>query len=269
MAVVVWKYRRFIWANALADLRHRFSGSVAGYLWNVFVPLAQLLVFAVIFSALLGNKTSEGPQVRFSFVIYLCSGLLAWNAFADTLLRASASLVGNAGYLKKLPLPEQIFVAEEACGGFLTAAISISLFALFSIFASHWGPFWQWLQAIPLLVLFLGFAYGLGLVLACLNVFFRDVQPFMNVVVLLWMWLTPVVYSESAFTDPKNHHPIVLAIVHVNPAYYFITGFQRCLWKGQWIPLRTWVICVGIALVFNLLGAAVVRRLRAEIRDVL
>src|SRR5437588_4851226 len=103
MAVVVWKYRRFIWANALADLRHRFSGSVAGYLWNVFVPLAQLTVFAVIFSVLLGNRISEGPQGKFSFIIFLCSGLLAWNAFSETLVRSSASLVANSGYLKKLP----------------------------------------------------------------------------------------------------------------------------------------------------------------------
>src|SRR5437764_1309873 len=153
MAVVVWKYRRFIWANALADLRHRFSGSVAGYLWNVFIPLAQLMVFAVIFGALMRGKVNEGPQGPFAFIIFLCSGLLAWNSFADTLTRSAASLVANAGYLKKLPLPAQIFVAQEAISGLMTATISISLFILFSVFIAHYGPAWQWVQAIPLLVL--------------------------------------------------------------------------------------------------------------------
>jgi len=268
--VVLWNYRRFILANALADLRHRFSGSVAGYLWNVFVPLAQLTVFALIFSILLGNQINEGPKGKFSFIIFLCSGLLAWNAFAETLIRASSALVGNAGYLKKLPLPEQIFVAQEAAGGFFTAAISISLFVLFSIFIAHYGPFWQWLQAIPFLLLFIAFAYGLGLVLACLNVFFRDVQPFMNVVVLLWMWLTPVVYVESIFTaDPRRPHPIVLMLLHWNPAYHFVDAFHRSLWLGHWVPAKTWAICVGIALFANLLAALVLHRLRAEIRDVL
>src|SRR5436305_213514 len=204
MAAVVWTYRKFIWSNALADLRHRFSGSVAGYLWNVFVPLAQLTVFAVIFGTLFSNGPQGGPNIRFPFIIFLCSGLLAWNAFADTLTRAAASLVSNAGYLKKLPLPEQIFVAQEACGGLLTACISIALFLLFSIFFSHYGPLWTWLQAVPLLVLFVGFAYGLGLTLACLNVFFRDVQPFLNVVVLLWMWLTAVVYSDLVFDNASD-----------------------------------------------------------------
>jgi len=248
-------------------LRHRFSGSVAGYLWNVFVPLAQLIVYAVIFGTLLHNGVQEGPRIRFPFIVFLCSGLLAWNAFAETLTRSAASLVGNAGYLKKLPLPEQIFVAQEACSGLLTACISISLFLLFSIFFSHYGPLWAWLQAVPLLLLFVGFSYGLGLMLACFNVFFRDVQPFLNVVVLLWMWLTPVVYSELMFASPS--HWLIARAMHLNPAYYYILGFHQSLWKGQWIEPRTWLICVGITLGFNLLGALVLRRLRAEIRDVL
>src|SRR5438067_8401562 len=142
MTLVLWKYRRFILANALSDLRHRFSGSVGGYLWNVFVPLAQLLIFAMIFSELMHSRMTQGPANRFSFILFLCSGLLAWNAFAETLVRSAASLVGNAGYLKKLPLPEQIFVAQEAASGFLTAAISISLFILFSILIAGYGPFW-------------------------------------------------------------------------------------------------------------------------------
>lgn len=267
--MVLWKYRKFIFANALADLRHRFSGSVAGYLWNVFIPLAQLLVFAVIFSVLMGNQIDEGPRGRFAFIIFLCSGLLAWNAFSETLVRSSTALVANAGYLKKLPLPEQIFVATEACGGLMTATISISLFILFSIVVAGYGPHWQWLQAAPLLVLFLGFAYGLGLILACFNVFFRDVQPFMNVVVLLWMWLTPVVYREKTFADPAHPHPIVLRMFHLNPAYHYIAGFHQSLWLSQPVPAGTWVNCVGITLVVNALAALVLRNLRGEIRDVL
>lgn len=273
MTLVLWKYRRFILANALADLRHRFSGSVAGYLWNIFFPLAQLAVFAVIFSVLMGNRMDEGPAAlhanKFSFIIYLCSGLLAWNAFAETLVRSSASMVSNAGFLKKLPLPEQIFVAQEATGGFLTAAISVSIFILFSILIARYGPFWQWLAAIPLLILFLGFAYGLGLILSCLHVFFRDVQPFINLVVLLWMWLTPVVYVERIFLDPKQPHPIVIAIMHLNPAYYYIDGFHQCLWWGRAVPAFDWEMCLAITFAFNIAAALVLRRLRAEIRDVL
>ena len=269
MTLTLWKYRRFILANSLNDLRHRFSGSVAGYLWNVFTPLAQLLVFALIFSVVMGNRVDEGPQNKFSFIIYLCSGLLAWNAFAETLIRSSAALVGNAGYIKKLPLPEQIFVAQEATSGFFTAAISIAIFAVFSIVVARYGPFWQWLAAIPVLALFIGFAYGFGLLLACFNVFFRDVQPFMNVVVLLWMWLTPVVYVEKIFHDPNSPHWVIVKILHVNPAYHYINALHESLWLGRWVPLTDWVYMISITLISNAIGALVLRQTRGELRDVL
>lgn len=269
MAVTLWKYRRFIFVNALNDLRHRFSGSVGGYLWNVFVPLAQLAVFAVIFGVLMGNRMPEGkgPPGKFNFIIFLCSGLLAWNAFADTLSRAAAGLVSNAGYLKKLPLPEQIFIAQEACGGLLTAAISISIFVLFSALIAHWGPHWQWLQAAPVLVLFMAFAYGLGLILACVNVFFRDVQPLIGVVILLWMWLTPVVYTEDTFVN--SHQEWVLTLFRFNPAYYFIDSFHLSLWLRQWLSPVRWGVLACIAVGFNVAAALILRHFRSEIRDVL
>jgi ABC-type polysaccharide/polyol phosphate export permease len=178
--------------------------------------------------------------------------------------------VANAGFLKKLPLPEQIFVAQEATSGFLTAAISMSLFILFAVFIAKYGPFWQWLQAIPLLMLFVGFAYGLGLILACFNVFFRDVQPFMNVLVLLWMWLTPVVYVEKIFrADPHRPHPLVLQLLHLNPAYHYIGAFHQSLWLARWVAPSVWINCIAITLATNLIAAMVLRRSRSEIRDVL
>src|SRR4051812_46327852 len=146
MTSVLWQYRKFILVNAVADLRHRFSGSVGGYLWNVLVPLAQIAVFAIIFSGLMGNRMPETPAARgrFTFVIFLCSGLLAWNAFAETLLRASGSLVMNAGFLKKLPLPEQIFVAKESATGFLQTIVSLALFVIFAMALGGSGWHWQW-----------------------------------------------------------------------------------------------------------------------------
>jgi lipopolysaccharide transport system permease protein len=269
MTLTLWTYRRFIWVNAVADLRHRFSGSIGGYLWNVLVPLAQIAVFAVIFSVLMSSQSPETPAARgkFTFVIYLCSGLLAWNAFAETLVRASGSLVGNAGYLKKLPLPEQIFVAKESATGFLQTLLSLTVFLLFAMTLARSGWHWQWLQAVPLLALFIGFAYGLGLVLACLNVFFRDIQPFMTVVTLLWMWLTPVVYQETIFAN--TDHQWMLTLMHFNPAYHFIKAFQASLYEAAWITPRRWVICLAIAVVMNLLAVPVLRLLRSEIRDVI
>jgi lipopolysaccharide transport system permease protein len=184
------------------------------------------------------------------------------------LIRASGSLVMNAGFLKKLPLPEQIFVAKESATGFLQTVVSLALFVVFAMALGGSGWHWQWFQAIPLLALFVGFAYGLGLMLACLNVFFRDVQPFMNVVTLLWMWLTPVVYQEQMLLNNPSHHWVV-TMMHFNPAYHFIKAFQAALYEAQWIDSRRWAICAAITLGVNLLAVPVLLKLRSEIRDVI
>lgn len=265
----IWRYRGFIVRSALAELRHRFSGSVAGYLWNVFVPLAQLIVFAIIFSVLMGNRMPADSPVtgRFSFIVFLCSGLLPWNAFAETLARSAGAMVSAAGFIKKLPIPEQIFVATENVGGIITGLIALAIFAVFSIFVADYGPYLQWLQALGMLVLFMWFGYGLGLILACLNAFFRDIQPFMNVILLLWMWLTPIVYLDTFFQN--SQHDWMLTLFRFNPAYYFIDGFHEALFWSRWIQSEHWLTCLAIAAGTHLLALPVLARLRGEIRDVL
>jgi lipopolysaccharide transport system permease protein len=269
MVLTLWKFRRFILVNALADLRHRFSGSVGGYLWNVIIPLLQITVFALVFSVLMEYQMEERPDLpkKYSFIIFLCSGLLPWSAFAETLVRSAGGLVGNAGYLKKLPLPEQIFVAEEACGGFITGLVSLTLFVIFSVFIAGYGPYWEWLQMVPLLALFLGFAYGLGLILACLNVFFRDIATFLNVIMFLWMYMTPVVYLEKMFEESK--HTWMLTFFQYNPPYHYIKGFHEALYYHQWLLMERWLTCLGITVGFILFGALIHRQLRSAIRDVL
>lgn len=271
MVVQLWKYRGLIVRNSLNDLRHRFRGSVGGYLWNVLIPLAQIAVFSIIFGVLMDyhmrDQRVPGMPDGFSFVIFLCSGLLAWNGFADTLSRGVASLVSNAGYLKKLPLPEQLFVAQDACTGFFSATIAISLFLLFSVGIAGYGPYVEWLQVVPALILWMGFAYGLALMLSCVNVFIRDLQPLIGIVLLLWFWLTPVVYMEDQFRGSR--HEWFLSVAVLNPAYHFIHMFRDAVYYHRWVSGGSWALCTGIAIVTNVAAYGVLRKLRGEIRDVL
>jgi ABC-type polysaccharide/polyol phosphate export permease len=266
MVLNLWKYRGLIVRNALDDLRNRYRGSIAGYLWNVFLPLAQIVVFAVIFGTLMGWRGEfQGYTGRWGFVVYLCAGLLPWTAFADTLMRGVSSLVGNAGYLKKLPVPEQLFVAQDACSGFISGMIAMLLFLVFAVAVAGIEPSWAWLQVVPALALFIMFAFGLGLLLSCLNVFFRDVQPFMNVVVLLWFWLTPIVYGVKFIND---RDPRIAAWLPLNPAFHFVEAFHVAV-AGNVVSWSTWYSCVVVTLLVNVTAYAVLRKLRPDIRDVL
>lgn len=270
MVVNLWKYRLVILRNAVDDLRNRYKGSIAGYLWNIFIPLAQIVVFSTIFSALMNYRfptLPHGMSDRFSFVIFLCSGLLPWNAFADTLMRGVSSLVGNAGYLKKLPVPEQLFVAQDTCSGLFSGLLAMAVFLAFCAVVTGHGPYWAWLQVLPAMVLLMGFAFGMGLLLSCLNVFFRDVGPLMGVVLLLWFWLTPVVYPQEVFEGTGKEW--VIQLLPLNPAYHFIEIFHDAVFMSRVAPASRWIACCLITLVVNVAAYAVLRLLRPDIRDAL
>src|SRR2546423_1283981 len=123
----LWQYRQFIWETAFGDLRHRYAGSALGVFWNVLTPLAMLALYTFIFMNALAPRTASGGIGAGIFVLYLASGFLPWGAFADGLARSANALVTNAAYLKKMPLPEQVFVAQATVSATLGMFIVLAL----------------------------------------------------------------------------------------------------------------------------------------------
>ena len=119
-----------------------------------------------------------------------------WLGFAECVSRGTQSFLENATYLKKLPIPEQIFVAQNAVGG--TLSVGISMVILFFLNIVLKAPItWTWL-AVPVVILLLqSFGFGLGLMLGSLNVFFRDIGQGLGILLQMWMWLTPIVYVKD------------------------------------------------------------------------
>src|SRR5687768_16417075 len=119
-------HRRYIWRGALAELRHRYAGTGLGVVWNVLHPLALIAIYSIVFTTVMGGSVPNQDN-RFAHVFYLCSGLLPWLAFADCVTRGANAFAENATYLRKLPIPEQVFVARSATAATLGLGISFSL----------------------------------------------------------------------------------------------------------------------------------------------
>lgn len=257
---VLWKYRKFILQNAVNDLRHRYAGSTMGVFWNVLNPLSQILVYTLVFSNLMKVHLTHRPSTA-GFAVYLCSGLLPWTSFAESVVRGTGAFVSNAHFLKKLPVPEQVFVAQSALASTLNLLVSMVL--LFGLIVSTGsGVSSTWLLVPIILLLFQGFAFGLGVLLGSLNVFFRDIGQIVAILLQLWMWLNPIVYLKSTL-------PLTLQSVLVwNPTFAFIDSIHDTM-LGHTVPdAWKWGSMLGWALGMTLLGYAVMRRLRPEIRDV-
>lgn len=255
-----WTYRRLIWAGAWADVRHRYAGSALGGFWNIVTPLTLLVLYTLIFS---GLKPVQGESVAgVPFALYLSAGFLPWIAFAEALQRGTMSIVGNAAFLKKLPIPEQVFVAQAAVSGWLSALLMVALLVMAAVLLGQPAA-WSWLL-LPILALgWHAFGFGLSLLLGALNAFFRDVGPIVGVVLQVWMWSIPVVYAEELLPEPYR------GILPFNPVYPFLRAGRDLLLRGS-LPDG---LTAGMAVVWILLSVAagtwVLQSLRSEIRDVL
>src|SRR5262245_23102730 len=155
-----------------------------GVAWNVLNPLAQILIYSLVFSSLMAHRV-PGAGSGAGFALYLCAGLLPWAAFSDCVLRGANAFIENAAYLKKLPIPEQVFVAQNAAAATLFLGISMTLLALITVVMGG-GLSPAWLGVPAVLVLFQGFGFGLGLVFSPLNVFLRDIGQVLAIALQLW-----------------------------------------------------------------------------------
>jgi ABC-type polysaccharide/polyol phosphate export permease len=230
--------------------------------WNVLTPLAMLALYTFIFTRVLTPGAALNSMTGGLFILYLASGFLPWGAFADCVARASGALVANAVYLKRMPIPEQVFVAQSAVSGLLGMFIVQVLLVGLALFLGQ-PPHWTWLLMPIAAALWQTFGFGLGLLLGILNLFFRDIAQVLGVVFQIWMWSLPVVYFEDALPAAYRY------VVSFNPAYPFLRALREAYLQPDPPQLSLWLAMLAWAVVASLAGLALVRRLRTDIRDVL
>lgn len=266
MILGLYRYRSFIWSNALAELRHRYAGTNLGIVWNVVHPLALIGVYAIVFTQVFGGNrlptSVPGVPEHFVFLLYLTSGFLPWLAFTESVTRGCNAFSDNATYLKKLPIPEQVFVAQTATSATLGLVISFSLLLAISLLVGL-RPSVQWLLLpLPLMALQV-MGFGLGLLCGTLNVFFRDIGQLLTIVLQLAMWTVPVVY-------PKEILPAwAQAVMPWHPLYPPIAGIRDLFLFRQMPDAATWAGMIAWPLAACGLAWMAFRSLRTEIRDLL
>ena len=262
----LYRYRSFIWQHALNDMRHRYAGTAMGVVWNVIHPLSLMAVYALVFSLFIA-RFIPGPDGRnVPYVVFLCSGFFPWMAFAECLTRGSTAFASNAAYLKKLPIPEQVFVAQGAASATLGLVISFSLLLAVSM------PLgirltWYWLLLPIPLILLQAVGFGFGLILGTLNVFFTDVGQLIGIAMGLLFWLAPIIYPLN---DPRIvKRPWLLFTLECQPVTPAIEALRDLFLWRQLPPLWTFAALAAWAAGTILVGCLMLHALRAEIRDVI
>jgi len=259
MAQALWAYRGFILGSVKREFQEKYRNSLLGAAWLVINPLAMIIVYTVIFSQVMKARL-EGVDSTFAFSIYLCAGVLTWGFFADIVGRAQNVFLGHANLLKKLSFPRLCLPVIVVVNAGINFAIIFGLFSAFLLITGNF-PGWAYLALIPLLVIQVAFAIGLGITLGVLNVFFRDVGQLFGVVLQFWFWFTPIIYPVTILPES------VRSLMAFNPMADLMTAYQAILVKGQWPEWQSlWLVTLLAALLCGL-GIRLFRKHVGEMVD--
>lgn len=257
----LYTYRFSILAMTIRDIQSRYIGTVGGIFWSVISPLAFMLVYWFVFSVGLRVRLAEGVP----FIIVFMCGLIPWMMFSEILTTSMNSINANAHLIKKTVFPAEILPVVSMVTSWFTHGIMIVLLLILMVF-----------NKIPLAIGNLGFLYyfvamsvftlGLAWLISALNVFFKDVGQFLNVLINLWFWLTPIAWPLN--TLPEKYQ----FLIKLNPMCYVIQGYKQSFIYHE-LPLvhfglldvYFWIVA---GLVF-LLGGYVFKRVKAEFAEAL
>lgn len=259
MLKALWGYRGFILGNVKREFQSKYRNSLLGAAWTILNPLAMIIVYTVIFSQLMKAKL-PGATSSFGYSIYLCAGSLTWGLFAEIVGRGQNVFLDNANLLKKINFPRLCLPATIVCNSLLNFGIIFGLFTIFLIGSGNF-PGIAFLALIPVLLVLVLFAIGLGITIGVLNVFFRDVGQFFSIFLQFWFWLTPIVYPLGALP------PSVHRLIRLNPMTGVVSSCQTILVKGLWPDWLSLLPALILAAVFLAFGMRLFRRHAGEMVD--
>ncbi len=255
----LWAFRGFILGCVKREFQLKYQNSMLGAAWTVIQPLTMILVYTLIFSQVMRAKL-PGVDTTFAYSIYLCAGVLTWGLFAEITGRAQNMFFENANLLKKMSFPRLTLPIVVVLNAGVNFAMTFGLFILFLLVSGNF-PGWAFLGLLPLLLIQVAFAIGLGIILGVLNVFFRDVGQFFNVVMQFWFWLTPIVYPVS--TLPEAMRPWLV----LNPMAPIMAAYQGILVAGEWPAWQNLWLITFLAILSCTLGYRLFRKHAGEMVD--
>lgn len=252
-------YRGFIAGSVRREFEERYRNSLLGGVWSLLTPLATIVIYVVIFSNVMKAKLA-GVDNELAYGIYICSGVLAWGMFTEVINRSQSIFLDNANMLKKLSFPRICLPIIVVSSSVLNFLIVLALFLVFLLFSDGF-PGVTLLGVVPLLIIQLMFAVGIGIFLGVVYVFFRDIGPMTAIMLQFWFWFTPIVYPISILPDYARQ------AVALNPMTPLVAGYQNIFVYGRWPDWYSLTVPAILGVLVCLVAMAVYRKRAGEMVD--
>lgn len=254
------------------EIQVRYRGSVLGILWSYIKPGVQFGVFYIAMGLFLGLE--RGMQ---NYAIYLFSGMIVINFFSEGFSNGAKAMVVNGALIKKIYLPRELFSVSTIWVALIHFVPQIAVLLIACFFAG-WSPDLKQLgAAVVAMIIIMVFSAGLGLIFGVANVFFRDSENIVDMLLMVATWFSPVLYSWTMVRDTL--YSWVITVYLMNPLTVAVELFHYAFWiptlseealalPTSQIPphlLTFWVpVALGISLVTLFLGDLLFRKLEGN-----
>lgn len=244
----LYNYRELLKTNVKKEVRGRYKNSFLGILWSFLNPLLQLLVYSVVFGALLAGGDT-------TYHIYICVGLIPWTFFTTTVQQAAFTVVANGNIIKKVYFPREILPVSIATSGAINFVISTIIILGFVVF-SNLGLTWYVVFYPVILLIQYILILGISFIVSAITVYVRDLEHIIGVVLMAAFYTTPIVYRLEQL--PEN----LRIIMKLNPMTYIINGYRDIFYYQQMPNFGELGILLAISLVLLVIGYFIFNKLQ-------
>lgn len=241
------------------DLSTRYAGSFGGPLWALFNPLILCALYSFVFAVVI--RLAPPPGFAGSYAEFLLGGLLPWLGFQEAIARSTTSIAEQGHLVKKLRFPVEVLVASSAAAALVLQLVGLAVLGTFVLVTGrgelHPAVF---LLALAFEIVLLA---GPCLLLATLNVFFRDLSQLVSPLLMIVLYLTPILYPSSLLPAP------LAPFLAINPVADLVALFRASLFGGALPPAARLLAWSGAFLLFAFICHRLFRRSRPVFSDLL
>ena len=235
-----------IYSFAKRELLGRYKGSALGIAWAVLTPVVMIAIFTFIFAGIFGARFGAN-QSHWDYALYLFCGLLPWSMFQESVQQSATTIVSNSNLVKRVVFPLETLPAAQvfaALGNQLFATVALMIAAIIIRQRIELTALWLPLLLIPQLL----FALGAAWLIASLGVYLRDIAQGMTLLLMAWMYLTPIIYPESIVPERFR------TFIDLNPFTSLVRNYRHIFLEGigpDWGGLAYFTTIAAIVFLFG------------------
>ncbi|WP_054146616.1 ABC transporter permease [Frigoribacterium sp. RIT-PI-h] len=260
----IFAHRQLLDLLIRRDLKSRYKDSALGFVWTLIRPITQLLIYYVILGQVLGAARNIP-----GFAVYVFAGLTIYGLFSEMIAGSTSSVVSNAGLIKKVYVPREIYPLASIGSALFNFGIQLVVLLAATAVTGSFPWHVELLYFFPSVIVILIYGTAFGLLLAAANVYLRDMQYLVEVLLMLAMWASPIVYAWTMVSEKlEGRWSWLLGLYTDNPITLAVLGFHRAFWTagGDEHYPDDLLLRMGVAAVIGLILVVLFQRVFAKLQ---